>query len=82
MRWDIDRDVIRGRDYDYERTFLPSGLSNVDDLAFLTAAEKRRMSHVQGRTYAYMFGLVERFIGAKVLQLSGQHWLGDQTASR
>src|SRR5262249_37727500 len=40
VRWDIDRDVIRGRNYNYERTFLPSGLSKVDDLAFLTAAEK------------------------------------------
>ena len=80
VRWDIDRDVLRGRNYDYERTFLPSGLSKVDDLVFLTAAEKRLMSQVQGRTYTYMFGLVERFIGAKVLQLSGQHWLGDQTA--
>jgi hypothetical protein len=35
---------------------------------------------VQGRTYAYIFGLGERFIGAKVLQLSGQHWLGAQVA--
>jgi len=35
---------------------------------------------VQGRTYAYIFGLVERFIGAKVLELSGQHWLGNQVA--
>jgi hypothetical protein len=80
VRWDIDRDVIRGRNYDYDRTFLPSGLSQVDKLEFLTAAEKRLLTQVQGRTYTYMFGLVERFIGAKVLQLSGQHWLGDQTA--
>jgi hypothetical protein len=80
LRWDIDRDVIRGRNFDYERTFLPSGLSKVDDLPFLTTAERRLMSQVQGRTYPYMFGLAERFIGAKVLQLSGQHWLGDQTA--
>jgi hypothetical protein len=80
VSWDIDSDVIRGRDYDYDRTFLPSGLSKVDELEFLTAAEKRLMSQVQGRTYTFMFGLVERFIGAKVLQLSGQHWLGDQNA--
>jgi len=35
---------------------------------------------VQGRTYANMFGLVERFIGAKVLELSRDYWLGDQVA--
>jgi hypothetical protein len=80
VRWDIDADIIRGRDFDDTRTFLPSGLSRVDDLEFLSATERRLMSQVQGRTYAYMFGLVERFIGAKVLQRSGQHWLGDQTA--
>ena len=27
-----------------------------------------------------MFGLVERYIGAKMLELSRDHWLGDQTA--
>ena len=35
---------------------------------------------MQGRTYANMFGLVERFIGAKMLEISRDHWLGDQTA--
>jgi len=80
VRWEIDADVIRGRDFDFTQTFLPAGLSRVDELAFLGAAERRLLSHVQGRTYAYIFGLVERFIGAKVLELSGQHWLGDQVA--
>src|SRR5262245_39161890 len=80
VRWDIDADVIRGRDFDYARTFLPAGLSLVDELGFLDDNERRFFSQVQGRTYAYMFGLVERFIGAKVLQTSGQHWLGDQVA--
>ena len=35
---------------------------------------------MQGRTYANMFALVERFIGAKVLELSRDHALGDQIA--
>jgi hypothetical protein len=38
------------------------------------------MSQVQGRTYANIFGLVERFINAKVLELAGHHWVGDQPA--
>ena len=37
-------------------------------------------SQVQGRTYANMFGLVERFIGAKMLEVTRTHALGDQTA--
>jgi len=80
VRWDIDADVIRGRDFDFGQTFLPAGLSKVEELPFLTSDERRMMSQVQGRTYAYIFGLVERFIGAKILEQSGRHWLGDQTA--
>lgn len=37
-------------------------------------------NQILGRTYAYVFGLVERFINAKVLELSSRHALGDQTA--
>jgi hypothetical protein len=80
VRWDIDRDVIRGRSFDLAHTFLPDGLSLADELPFLNAAEHRFLSQVQGRTYANMFGLVERFIGAKMLDISRDHWLGDQTA--
>ena len=80
VRWDIDADVIRGRQFDFTQKFLPDGLSMVNEIAFLTEAERRTLSQVQGRTYAYIFGLVERFIGAKVLALSGQHWFGDQVA--
>jgi hypothetical protein len=80
VRFDIDRDVIRGRNFDFTKKFLPDGLSKVGRLAFLTAGEKRLFSQVQGRTYANMFGLVERFIGPKVSEISRDHWLGDQKA--
>ncbi len=80
VRWEIDRDVIRGRSFDFSRKFLPDGLSKVQDMNTLSAAEKRLMSQVQGRTYAYVFGLAERFIGAKILKVSRDHWLGDQEA--
>lgn len=80
IRWDIDRDVIRGRAFDFGKKFLPDGLSKVEQLPFLTAAEKRLFSQVQGRTYANMFALVERFIGPKILEISKGHWLGDQVA--
>jgi hypothetical protein len=79
IRWDIDRDVIRGRKFDFSRKFLPDGISKVHELDFLSADERRVLSQIQGRTYANMFGLVERFIGAKILDVSRDHWLGDQT---
>ena len=80
VRWDIDKDVVRGRHFDFRKKFLPDGLSKVNELPFLTPEERRFLSQIQGRTYANIFGLVERFIGAKVLEVSRGHWLGDQVA--
>ena len=80
IRWDIDRDVIRGRRFDFDQRFLPDGLSRVDRLGFLDAAERRLLTQIQGRSYANIFALVERFIAAKVLEVSRDHWLGDQVA--
>ena len=80
IRWDIERDVIRGRSFDFSKRFLPDGLSRVNELAFLTSDEKRLLTQVQGRSYANIFGLVERFIAAKVVEVSRDYLLGDQTA--
>jgi hypothetical protein len=80
IRWDIERDVFRGRDFDFSKKFLPDRLSQVNRLAFLSQEGQRLLSQIQGRTYACVFGLVERFINAKVLELSRAHCLGDQTA--
>ena len=64
VRWDIDKDVIRGREFDISQKFLPDGLSKADQLDFLNENGRRFFSQVQGRTYANMFGFVERFIYA------------------
>ncbi|HTS83340.1 MAG TPA: hypothetical protein VMH40_22275 [Myxococcaceae bacterium] len=80
IRWDVDKDVFRGRDFDFSGHFLPDGLSMVGKLDFLSDGDARLLSQIQGRTYANVFGLVERFINAKVLELSRDHWLGDQIA--
>src|SRR5437764_4783787 len=80
VRWDIDQDVIRGRRFDAAHKFLPDGLSHADAFTTLSADEKRFVSQIQGRTYAHVFGLVERFINAKILELTHDHWFGDQVA--
>ena len=78
--WQIDRDLLQGRTFDFSRKFLPDRLSRIDRLAFLSADEARLLSQVQGRTYAYIFGLVERFISAKMLDQGRAHIFGDQLA--
>ena len=80
VRWDIERDVIRGRDFDAAHKFLPDGLSFADRFESLSADERRLISQIQGRTYANMFGLCERFIGAKMVDITRDHALGDQSA--
>lgn len=80
IRWEIDRDVIRGRSFDFSKKFLPDGLTKATELDFLSTKEKHLLSQIQGRTYANIFGLVERYIGAKILEVSRDYWLGDQTA--
>jgi len=79
VRWDIDQDVIRGRKFDYSMPFLPDGISKISQLNFLSQQQALFLSQIQGRTYANMFGLVERFINAKILEISRDHWLGNQT---
>lgn len=80
VRWEIEKDVIRGRRFDTAQKFLPDGLSLAREFVGLSAGEQRYVSQIQGRTYANIFGLVERFINAKVLELSHEHWFGDQMA--
>jgi len=80
VRWDIDNDVIRGRRFDVQQKFLPDGLSKVQELEFLTTEEQRYLSQIQGRTYANVFHMAERFVNAKVLEISRDHSLGNQTA--
>src|ERR1700688_2481461 len=78
--WQIDRDLLRGRTFDFSCKFLPDGLSLIDRLGFLPVDEARLLSQIQGRTYAYIFGLVERFISAKMLERGRAQVFGDQLA--
>src|SRR6266404_2377741 len=80
VHWEIDEDVIRGRRFDAAHKFLPDGLSLADTFTTLSPDERRFVSQIQGRTYANIFGLVERFINAKILELGRDHALGDQVA--
>ncbi len=80
INWNIDKDIIRERRFDFSKKFLPDGLSQVNRIDFLTDDERRLLSQVQGRTYANMFGLVERFIATKMLEVSRDHCFGEQVA--
>jgi hypothetical protein len=76
----MDLDVIRDRTFDPSQKYLPDGLSLVAKFTTLSEDEKRFVSQIQGRTYANVFGLVERYINAKVLEISRDYWFGNQVA--
>ena len=80
VHWEIERDVIRNRRFDMSKKYLPDGLSLVSEMTSLSEAERRLVSQIQGRTYANIFGLVERFITAKLLEVGQEHALGNQVA--
>ena len=78
VRWDIDKDVIRGRSFDFTKKFVPDKLAQIARFGLTNPDERRFLSQIQGRTYANIFGLVERYIGAKMLEITRGHALGDQ----
>lgn len=80
VRWDIEEDVIRGRRFARGEKFLPDGLSLPGEFSGLSGDEQRLVSQIQGRTYANVFGLVERYINAKILEISRDYWLSNQVA--
>ncbi len=80
VRWDIDADVIRDRQFDRTRKYLPDSLSLAHEFRTLSEPERVFVSQIQGRTYANVFGLVERFITAKQLEVGLEHAMGDQHA--
>jgi len=76
---DIDRDVIRHRNFDLNQRFLPDGLSRVGELEFLTPRRAAAAQPHPGRTMQHVRSgrALHRRQGAR-----GQldHWLGDQTS--
>jgi hypothetical protein len=79
IEWTVD-ELLDGKRFEPQEKFMPDGLSRLEGMPFLSQADRVALSQIQGRTYANIFGLVERFINTKVLELAGRHALGDQVA--
>ena len=80
MGLDIDRDIIHASKLTVSTRFVTDGVSRIERLPFLDAGDKRLVSQIQSRTFANLFGLVERFIAAKVLELTSNQRPGDRIA--
>lgn len=62
IHWRVE-DLIGGdARLDFSRPFMPESLARVEELAFLTADERRVLNQIRAHGYLYVFGLVEEFI--------------------
>jgi hypothetical protein len=68
MRWDIDADVLRGRQFDTADKFLPDGLTGMGDGCTLSADDQRLISQIQGRTYAGISALPSASLMPRLLR--------------
>jgi hypothetical protein len=79
INWKVE-DIIDGeKKLDFTKPFLPESLAQVNELSFLSAAEKKTLNQIRGHEYLSMFGLVEEFILPYVVdharpQLSGDDY--------
>jgi hypothetical protein len=62
VNWKIEEILGDADRLDFSRPFLPESLARVEELPFLTAAERRTLNQIRGNAYLTMFGLVEEFI--------------------
>ena len=72
IRWDIDRDVIRQREFGADDKFLPDSLTLLEErLAFLSPGERRFLNRIQGRTYG-QDSRGPRFFAQSYMKLDGR----------
>jgi hypothetical protein len=60
--WTAQQVLPEGARFDFSRAFLPESLVRADRLPWLSPEERLVLSHIRGREYLAMFGLVEEFI--------------------
>ena len=79
INWKVE-DIIGGeKKLDFTKPFMPESLAQVNEISFLTPAEKMTLNQIRGYEYLSMFGLVEEFILPYVVdharpQLSGDDY--------
>jgi hypothetical protein len=75
-------DVIGSKSFDFSKDLLPEGLAGARQISFLNDGEKRKLNHIRAYTYAHLFGFVEEFILAQVVQQAQSHQFTNSTAMR
>jgi hypothetical protein len=68
--------------FDFSRPFLPEALMPTASLAFLSEAERRTLNQISAKAYMNLFGFVEVYIEAMVLEHAEAAMFGDRAEMR
>jgi hypothetical protein len=77
-----EEDVLRNRDFDYSKRFLPNRLAGVDEIACLDEREKLKLNQIIGNAYCHIFAYVEEFIVPQTLEAAQRDVYGEEARLR
>jgi hypothetical protein len=76
--WTVD-DCFRGRDFDFNKPFLPERIAGVSAIRCLDDHEKRMLNQIRGNSYCHVFAFVEEYIVPLVIDRARTDVYGDET---
>lgn len=76
--WTVD-DCFRGRDFDFNKPFLPERIAGVSPIGCLSDDEKRMLNQIRGNSYCHIFAFVEEYIVPLVIDRARADVYGDET---
>lgn len=82
IAWKLDEVMPVGTNLDFSRPFLPEKLVSLDSISCLNDDEKRGLNQIAGNAYLNLFGYVEEFILATIVQHANAEMFGDRVAVR
>ena len=77
-----EEEILKNRDFDYSKRFLPNRLSGVDEISCLNEDEKRKLNQIIGNAYCHIFAYVEEYIIPQALEAAQRDIYGDETRLR
>jgi hypothetical protein len=76
--WTVD-DCFQGRDFDFDKPFLPERIAGVKSIGCLTDGDKRMLNQIRGNSYCHIFAFVEEYIVPLVMDRARAYVYGDET---
>jgi hypothetical protein len=76
--WTVD-DCFRGRDFDFNKPFLPEQIAGANAIGCLSDDEKRMLNQIRGNSYCHIFAFVEEYIVPLVIDRARADVYGDET---